>query len=185
MTVESQSISAEQLFELSGEGKHYELVRGELDVVAPAGHKHGYITMEIGSSLARHVRENRFGRVYAAETGFKLASNPDTVLAPDVAFVSTERLQNVDTTTAYLLVAPDLVVEVLSPSDLNSKIAEKVAMWLEHHTSLVIVIDPHLHTATLYRSRTDANILTRTDTLDGGEVVPGWQLSLDTLFSAL
>ncbi|MDZ7704944.1 MAG: hypothetical protein U5L04_10725 [Trueperaceae bacterium] len=60
-----------------------------------------------------------------------------------------------------------------------------MAMWLEHHTSLVIVIDPHLHTATLYCSRTDANILTRTDTLDGGEVVPGWQLSLDTLFSAL
>ncbi len=185
MTVESQLVSAEQLFELSGEGKHYELVRGELEVVAPAGFEHGVLTMEVARHLANYVRERDLGWVCTAETGFKLASDPDTVLAPDVAFVSKERLADAKGQKAYLSIAPDLVIEVLSPSDRSTRIAEKVAMWLEHHTSLVIVIDPHLHTATLYYSRTDANILTRTDTLDGGEVVPGWQLSLDMLFSAL
>src|SRR6266700_3826491 len=106
--------------------KRTELVRGGLVVREPAGSRHGLVTMNLGAELAVYAKRTAAGGVYAAESGFKLASNPDTVRAPDIAFVSRERLPPPNT-TGYPTLAPDLAVEVLSPGDRPGDVLAKVA----------------------------------------------------------
>ena len=86
-------VTADELLMMPDDGFHYELVRGELKRMSPTGDEHGRVTMELAAPLHAHVKRNQLGRVYAAETGFKLESNPDTVRAPDIAFVRAERIQ--------------------------------------------------------------------------------------------
>ena len=126
--------------------------------------------------LDRHVRAHNLGVVCAAETGFKLASNPDTVRAPDVAFIRRERVQEVGDVEGYWPGAPDLAVEVVSPSDTYADVQEKVFDWLEAGTRMVILVMPRKRAVTVYRSMTDMMMLTEHDTLDGGDVVPGWKI---------
>ena len=101
-------------------------------------------------TLIQHVRANKLGRVYAAETGFRLALDPDTVRAPDVAFVRQERIEEVGKVEGYWPGAPDLAVEVISPGDLYTEVEEKVFTWLEGGTRLVIVVDPRRRTAAVF-----------------------------------
>lgn len=112
MTHKSPPMSAEALLKLPHSHLRYELIGGELKEMAPAGHEHGNLAHEIALSLGVHVKANKLGRVYAAETGFKLTSNPDTVRAPEVAFVSAARLENVES-SGYFPGPPDLAVEII------------------------------------------------------------------------
>src|SRR4051794_34668142 len=105
-------LTADDLLRLPDDGMRHELIRGELRTMPPAGGEHGIIALEIGSLLREFVRRHHLGFVFAAETGFKIASNPDTVRAPDVAFVSLDRLK--EPARGYLALAPDLAVEVVS-----------------------------------------------------------------------
>lgn len=150
--------------------------------MAPAGHEHGHLAHEVALSLGLHVKTNRLGRVYAAETGFKLTSNPDTVRAPDVAFVSAERLQNVKNSTGYFPGAPDLAVEIVSPNDRYTEVEEKVEMWLGHGAKMVVTLNPQTCTATVYRSLDNIKMIREEGRLEGAEVVPGWTLDLLELF---
>lgn len=93
-TTETKLVTADDLLLMPDDGFRYELVRGDLKRMSPAGDEHGGVTMELASSLHQHVKLNHLGRVYAAETGFKLESDPDTVRAPDIAFVSIERIKD-------------------------------------------------------------------------------------------
>ena len=111
-------------------GHRYELVRGELREMPPAGHVHGEIALSIGAELRQFVKENRLGKTYAAETGFKVATSPDHVLAADAAFIRRERAENVGESTGFWPGAPDLAVEVISPRDTYSDVAEKALDWL-------------------------------------------------------
>ena len=122
------------------------------------------------------------GVVYAAETGFKLASNPDVVRAPDVAFIRRDRVEEVGDVEGYWPGAPDPAVEVISPSDTYAEVQEKVFDWLEAGTKMVILVMPRKRAVTVYRSLTDIVMLTEHDLLDGGDVVPGWKLSVRELF---
>ena len=90
MSTTTNPMTAQQLAALPDDGKRYELVRGELHMMSPAGHEHGRVAMRLGSQLEQHVRGHQLGTVYAAETGFLIAREPDTVRAPDVAFVSAQ-----------------------------------------------------------------------------------------------
>jgi Uma2 family endonuclease len=182
MTTRSK-MTADELLRMPDDGFRYELVRGELVKMAPAGDEHGYLAMEVGSRLAQYVREHRLGRVYAAETGFRLASNPDTVRAPDVAFVNQRRIEEVGLVRGYRPGAPDLVVEVISPSDTYTEVEDKVHDWLDAGTLMVIVVNPRRQTVTVYRSRNDIVILTKDEELDGEDVVPGWKLRIADLFA--
>src|SRR5256886_15670312 len=130
--------------------KHAELVRGALVVREPPGLRHGRIAMEIAEALAANVRAQQLGRVYV-ESGFKLASNPDTVRGPDVAFISQSRLPEPEP-VGYPALAPDLVVEILSPGDRPGQVLGKVADWLSAGTRLVWAIDPEPRLARGYRS---------------------------------
>lgn len=146
----------------------------------PAGGLHGRVAMNLGVELAVHVKRTGAGAVFAAETGFKLASNPDTVRAPDVAFITNDRLPSGDT-RGYPALAPDLVVEVLSPDDRPGEVLAKVADWLSAGSRLVWVVDPDRRVARVYRHDGSETSLSATDALDGEDVLPGFSCSLPTI----
>ena len=166
------------------DGFRHELVRGELRRMPPAGGEHGAVAMDIGTSLNNHVKANKLGRVFTAETGFRIASAPDTVRAPDAAFVKRERIEKAGRVTGYWLGAPDLAVEVVSPNDTYAQVTEKALAWLEAGTLMVLVLDPGeaRRTVTVYRSADDIRVLSEGDTIDGADVVPGWKLRIAELF---
>lgn len=182
MTTANLLVTAEDLLRMPDDGMRYELVGGELRKMAPAGHIHGKVAMNISTPLDQYVRAHHLGTVYAAETGFKLASNPDTVRAPDAAFIRRQRVEEVGDIEGYWPGGPDLVVEVISPSDTYSEVEEKVLEWLEAGAHMVVVVNPRRRVATVYRSLTDIAILRETDVLEGGDVVPGWVMPLSEVF---
>jgi len=116
------------------------------------------------------------------DVGFRLATDPDTVRAPDVAFVRRERVLAAGRVTGYWSGAPDLVVEVISPNDLYTEVEEKVAECLEHGARLVFVLNPRRRTVAVHRPDRPLRTLTVDDTLDGEDVVPGWTLPVRALF---
>lgn len=182
-TATTKLMTAEELFRMPDDGFRYELVRGELKRMSPTGDEHGRVTMELAGPLHQHVKRNNLGKVYAAETGFKLESDPDTVRAPDIAFVRLERIKEEPRVKSYRFGAPDLAVEVTSPSDRVSEVEEKVKEWLEAGAAMVWLVSPKLKTVTVYRSLTDIATLTEKDTLDGGDVVPGFQIPVAEIFA--
>jgi Uma2 family endonuclease len=182
MSTTVQNITAADLLRLPADGRRYELIRGELRQMTPAGSMHGRLVMRIAARLFHHVEAHNLGTVYAAETGFQLAQDPDTVRAPDVAFVSRQRLRSVEETEGYWPGAPDVAVEVISPSDRYTDVQDKVVDWLEAGSRMVIVVNPRQRVVTVYHSRTDIVMLTEADTLAGGDVIPGWQLPINEIF---
>jgi Uma2 family endonuclease len=183
MAVVRQQVTADELLYMPDDGFRYELVRGELRQMNPAGNVHGRVAMSFAWRLAQYVDENRLGTVYAAETGFRLSSNPDTVRAPDVAFVSRARVEAVGEVEGFWPEAPDLAVEVVSPGDSYADVEEKVFDWLDAATKMVVVINPRQRSATVYKSPGDITALAEADVLDGGEIVPGFELAVRDIFA--
>ena len=182
MATETRFLTAEDLLQMPDSGYRHELIRGELKKMAPAEYYHGRLSMDVGSSLRTHVRANNLGEVCAAETGYRTESDPDTVRAPDVSFVSRERLEQIGETDSYWPAAPDLAVEVISPSDRYTEVEDKVSDWLNAGTKMVIVVNPRSRSVRMHRSPSDIVDLTETDTIDGGNVVPGWTLPVAEIF---
>src|SRR5215217_3339557 len=163
MEVVRREVTAEELLRMPDDEFRYELVRGELRKMTPAGNVRGRVVVRITWPLAQHVEANVLGVVYAAETGFVLARDPDTVRAPDVAFVSRERVEAVGEVEGYWPGAPDLAVEVISPNDSHVEVEEKVFDWLEAGTKIVLAVNPRRRSVSLYRSQSDITILIGTD----------------------
>jgi Uma2 family endonuclease len=173
--------TAEQLLELHEPGWRHELVRGEVRRMSPSGPVHGLVAGRITWLLATRVEEADLGGVFTADAGFVLARNPDTVRAPDVAFVRKDRLL-VRYPPGFFPGPPDLAVEVTSPSDSFTEVHEKALCWIEHGTRLVWVVDPIARRVSEYRSLEAARLLDLGDELDGGEVVPGFRARVRDLF---
>ncbi|CAN5755386.1 Uma2 family endonuclease [soil metagenome] len=165
------------------DGFRYELVKGELRQMTPAGNVHGRVAMNFGILLGSYVKTHGLGAVYAAETGFKLATDPDTVRAPDVAFVNRARVEAVGGVEGFWPEAPDLSVEVISPGDSYAEVEEKVFDWLDAGTKMVVVVNPRQRSVTVYKSQSDITVLSEDDVLDGGDVVPGFELALREIFA--
>jgi Uma2 family endonuclease len=182
--IQAKPVTADELLRMPDDGFRYELVKGELRKMPPAGHHHGEIVALIAYLLMHHVKTHSLGKVYAAETGFKLAENPDTVRAPDVAFIGRERLGRAGSATGYWPGAPDLAVEVVSPNDAHTEVMEKALQWLEAGARMVLVVEPAARTVTVYRSLDKIRILTEGDTLEASDVVPGWKLRVAELFAS-
>ena len=175
-------VTADELLAMTDDGFRYELVKGELIRMPPPGHVHGIVAMSVAGPLYQHVKGNNLGVVYAAETGFLIHQNPDTVRAPDAAFVRQERIDETGLVKGYWVGAPDLAVEVVSPGDTVGEVEEKVAEWLNAGTRMVWVVSPKLRTVTVYHSLIDVVMLTENDTLDGSDVVPGFRIALAEIF---
>ena len=174
-------MTADELLRLHVPDKHVELVRGVLVVREPAGYRHGEVTARLANLLMNYADAGNLGRVVAAETGFKLTADPDTVRAPDIAFISRVRLPD-PKPTGYPELAPDLVVEVLSPSDRPGDVLAKVADWLSAGTRLVWVVDPERRQARVYRQDGSDTVVSANDTLDGEDAVPGFVSPLSAIF---
>jgi Uma2 family endonuclease len=175
-------MTAEELLHLNLPNKRTELVRGVLVVREPAGYTHGDVTVRITVAIANYVFAHQLGRVFAAETGFTLARNPDTVRAPDVAFIRTERLLD-PPPLGFAELAPDLAVEVLSPDDRAGEVLAKVADWLKAGCRLVWVVDPQRVVARVYRADGGEAHLAAGDAFDGEDVLPGFTLQLEGIFT--
>lgn len=138
--------------------------------------------MNITTLLDQYVRSHHLGTVCAAETGFRLATEPDLVRAPDGAFIARERVEAAGDVEGYWPGAPDLVIEVVSPHDTYTEVEGKVLDWLDAGTRMVLVVNPRRRTVTVYRSPHEIAVLTEGDTIEGGEVVPGWTVRVRDIF---
>src|SRR5574341_318232 len=172
-------MTAEELLHTSIPDKQVDLVRGVLVVREPPGLRHGRIAMELGRRLADHVERHALGRVYL-ESGFKLASHPDTVRGPDLAFISRARLPDPEP-VGYPDLAPDLVIEIRSPRDRLGEVLAKVADWRNAGTRLIWTIDPARRLARVYRHDGTEQVVTADQALDGADVVPGFACPLNAV----
>jgi Uma2 family endonuclease len=173
-------LTIEEFERLPDDGWRLELVRGQVVREPPAGFDHGDIAIGIGSLLRRFVDENALGAVVGTDSGFVLFDDPPTVRAPDVAFVREDRLDFDRTRFAPL--APDLAVEVLSPSNTMSEIHDKVLDYLGAGSAHVWVVDPYSRTVTTYRSRDEIRLIAADGEIDGGDVLPGFRCKVSELF---
>lgn len=176
-------MTAEELLYLSLPDKRTELVRGRLVVREPAGSRHGAVANRLAYRLTAHVEATGAGCVYAAETGFTLARDPDTVRAPDVAFVAAARLSATES-AGFFEGAPDLAVEVLSADDHPAEVLRKVADWLSAGARLVWVVDTERRTARVYRADGSESLLDRDAALNGEDLLPGFTCPLRDLSPA-
>jgi Uma2 family endonuclease len=181
MTVTQSITTAEQLLQAPDLGR-CELVRGELAMMSPAGFRHGWIAIRLGARLERFVEQNHLGAVTTAETGFQIEHDPDTVRAPDAAFVRAERVPAVQP-EGYFQGAPDLAVEVVSPSDRPGAVSSKAREWLSAGCRAVWVVDPQTETVSVYQAAREILVLRRPDDLEGGEVLPGFRLPVAEIFA--
>lgn len=147
----------------------------------PPGYRHGVVTAKLTKMLMDHVGEGDLGEVLAAETGFKLATDPDTVRAPDVAFICRDRLPD-PPPAGFAELAPDLVVEVLSPNDRPGEVLAKVADWLSAGSGLVWVVDPARRSARVYRADGSEALVAEDGALEGEDMLPGFTCPLTALF---
>lgn len=169
-------MTADELLRLPDDGWRYELVRGELKKMSPSGARHGRVAANLIASLMNHVKRNRLGVVYASEVGFRLSRNPDTVRAPDAAFVRAERAVD---TAGFFDGPPDVAFEVVSPSDRYSEVEDKTLEWLRAGVRVVIVADPSTRSIRVHRTSGGVNV---SDTVEIDDVIPGWRISLADAF---
>ncbi len=177
--------TADRLLRMPDDGYRYELVAGELRKMTPAGWKHGSVGGKLHSLLGHYAEEKQLGRVLSGDTGFLLTRDPDTVRAPDIAFIRKDRFPPDQPQEAFWLGAPDLAVEVVSPGDTSGEIDEKVKAWLDAGAVMVWVVNPRWRTVTVYRSATDIKVLTEKDSLDGQDVLPGFQCRVGDIFAGI
>jgi len=175
-------MTAQELLDYRHEPYQQELVDGILYEMEPPGAEHGFVASQIGDLLRQHVREAGLGVVFTSEVGFHLASDPDTVRGPDVSFVARERVPETGIPAGYWPGPPDLAIEVVSPNDRRSQVEGKALHWLAAGTRSVVVLDPPLRTATVYRARDDIRVLTDGELLELADVVPGWSVRVGDLF---
>ncbi|HEX5883042.1 MAG TPA: Uma2 family endonuclease [Pyrinomonadaceae bacterium] len=180
-TTSTALMTAEDLLRLPRGYYRAELINGELIKMSLPGLPHGRIAMRLSISLGQFVSEHGLGEAYN-QIGFKLTSNPDTVLGPDVCFISKQRLDEIGEVTGYWPGPPDLAVEVLSPGDRPGTVNKKISQWLGFGTKQVWIVDPKHSTVIIYRSALDTTTFSGSDYLEAQDLLPGFRISLDRIF---
>jgi Uma2 family endonuclease len=175
-------MTAEELLRYRHEPYRQELIEGRLHEMEPTGAEHGVVEGRIYALLARHVDAANLGTTFVGDVGFQIASEPDTVRAPDVAFVARERVAATGIPRGFWPGPPDLAVEVVSPGDTHSEVQGKALQWLAAGARAVVAVDPPRRTATVYRARDDIRVLDADEQLDLGDVVPGWSPRVGAFF---
>ena len=181
-TATTELLTAEDLLRLNSQGIKGELIRGVLCETVSAGAEHSFIAGNILSAFHGHVRPRRLGRIGGTDGGVLIQREPDTVREPDVFFVSAERLPLDVRAQGYLEVIPELVVEIVSPSDRQEAVNDKTLMWLSLGVLMVVEVYPAERAVMVHRPGIPAVTLTGDDALDGGDVLPGFSLPLSEIF---
>ncbi len=164
------------------DGMRHELIRGELTTMTHPGAEHGRVAATTAAFLFNHARKTGSG-VTMGEAGFVLARDPDTVRAPDTAFIAKERAEAIGRTPKYWPEAPALAVEVISPNDTRREVHDKALEWLAAGSTIVLVLDPPKRTATVYSGGGETHVYGEQDTLDLNDAVPGFTVSVAELFA--
>jgi Uma2 family endonuclease len=174
-------LTSDDLWRIVSDGSRYELSKGELLPMTPVGVRHALVVNNVGRLLGEYVKKNGLG-IVGPEIGFRLHRNPDTLRAPDLAFIARARYEPRGIPEKFADFPPDLVVEVLSPEDGMSEMLRKVEEYLAASVSLIWIIDPATETVTVYRSLVDVQVLTASQELSGAPAVPGFQVRIADLF---
>jgi Uma2 family endonuclease len=184
MSTQTRLITADEFLDWPDEpGLRQELIRGEIVTMSLPGGRHGKVALKIGRLIGNHVEAGQFGDTYAAETGFIVERDPDTVRGADVAFVAAARLVLITNPEKHVPFAPDLTVEVLSPNDRDDEVQEKVQLWLTAGSQLVWVVDPEDRTVVVHRRGAQPLTLREDDEIDAGDVIPGFRCRVSDFFA--
>lgn len=180
MTTTTHLMTAEELLKLNDRSHRYELIKGELLTMSPAGDEHGAVTMNLSLLLCNYVKANNLGGCRSADTGFKLESDPDTVLAPDIAFIARDRAGT--RVSGFRPGPPDLAVEVISPGDTKPEVDRKTALWLELGARSVWNVNPRRRTVEVNRANGEKRLFHEADELVD-DTVPGFRVKVSEIFN--
>ena len=179
---EVKLLTAEDLLRLDGKGVKGELIRGVLCETMSVGGEHGEIVVNLVTELRNFVKPRRLGRLAASDAGVLLERRPDTVREPDIVFYSAEKIPAGERVTGYYEEVPDLVVEVVSPSNSLREVNDKARMWLSYGTRLVWVLHPNTRSVDVHPLGGEVATVIGNDALSGGEVLPDFECSLSDIF---
>ena len=182
MATTMRPMTAEELALIPDDGDQYELVGGVLTRMAPASFRPSNIAARITVRIGAYAEAHGLGEVTVADGGYLLERGPDTVRVPDVAFVRAERVPTLEEQEHFPALAPDLAVEVISPSDRMSEVEDKVRQYLASGVPLVWVFDPRRRGVTVHRPGRAPLVLGEGDAFDGEDVLPGFRLSVSDVF---
>ncbi len=185
VTAPRSRMTAEELFDLPDDDGRSELVEGELVPMTPTGGRHGALAVRIGRLLDEHVEAHDLGVCCGAETGFILKRDPDTVRAPDAAVVVASRIPITGIPATFWPFAPDLAVEVVSPSDRLADVHVKIAEYFAAGTRLVWLVEPETRMVHVYRSAREVEVVGTEQDLGGGDVLPGLRCPVRRLFASV
>ena len=174
-------ITVEELEQLPEDDYRYELVEGELIRMSPTKPTHGKIAMKIARILGNYIEAKGLGEIYGTDVGFIIKRDPDTVRAPDIAFVSRERIPE-DLGEAFFPYAPDLAVEILSPDESAMEVQDRVENYFQGGSKMVWIVNPKTRTVTVYRSLTDIQVLAANDQLTGNDLILGLSFQVASIF---
>jgi len=181
MSERTHLVTAAELERFPDDDYRYELVEGRLIRMSPVGFEHGRIVARLIGRLLQHVDTRKLGFI-GTVVGFKLRSSPDTVRAPDVAFIRAERVP-VESLKGFWTGPPDVAIEVLSPDDRPGDVREKAEEYIHHGVPLVVIVDPDTQTATIHRRDVAPETYNREEQLDLSDVVEGFRCSVRTIFA--
>ena len=180
--VGARLLTADDLLRLSSQGVRGELIRGVLRETMPTGHQHGRVVTNLVILLGNFIKPRKLGSLTASDSGVWLERDPDTVREPDIAYFSAETSPLDEWVTGYAEVAPDLVVEIASPSDSRREVNAKALMWLSFGVRLVWVVHPDQRTVDVHRTSRPIATVNDADTLDGLDTLPGFRCRVGEIF---
>lgn len=181
-TTSTALMTAEELMHLPRGYYRAELINGEFITMPLPKVPHGRAATRLGGPLVQFVEDHDLGEAYIGDVGYQLTWNPDTVLGPDISFISKQRLKEMGEVEGYGQGPPDLAVEVLSPGDRRGKVNKKISLWLRSGTKQLWIVDPKHRTVVIYRSEVDTTTFSGSDYLESQDLFPGFRLSLDRIF---
>lgn len=179
----TRTMTVEELLELEDDGRRYELIRGELLSMPPTGEAHGHVMGKLSHLIWRYLDENPIALLAVGDPGYVLGHDPDILLAPDLALTLVTRLHGESAERGYPARAPDVVIEILSPTDRIGPVNEKVSLYLEAGVRIIWLIDPDRKAITQYAPNQPARLLQSGDTLTAESVLPGFQLPVSDIFA--
>ncbi|MCY4257725.1 MAG: Uma2 family endonuclease [bacterium] len=180
---DAKLLTADDLLRLHSQGVRGELVRGVLHKTMASGHRHGKIAIKLAVALSNFVEPRKLGTIVGSDSGVWLERSPDTVREPDIAFTSTTKIPLDAKIDGYAEVIPDLVVEIISPTESRRWAHNRAQMWLNYGVPLVWIIHPKTQTIDIYRPGEAAKTLHKHDTLTGHNMLSGFTCPIQTIFT--